>query len=300
MKVFVTGSTGMVGTDLCARLESDGHEVGRLVRRTAKNSNEAQWSVVDGTIEAEKLEGCDAIIHLAGENIAGSRWNDAFKAKIRDSRVDGTRLLAEAVAGLKSPPKVVVCASAIGYYGDRGDDKMLEDSSAGDDFLAGVCKEWEQAADPLRDKGIRTVHLRIGVILSSKGGALAKMLFPFKMGGGGVIGNGKQFWSWVSLDDVVGGLIHCMNHEELSGPVNGTAPEPATNREFTKTLGKVLSRPTFLPMPAFAVKLAFGEMGQALMLASTRVIPEKLVDSGYKFQYPSLAGAFKRAINEKG
>ncbi|MCL4109894.1 UNVERIFIED_CONTAM: hypothetical protein GTU68_003262 [Idotea baltica] len=290
----------MVGTDLCARLVAEGHEVGRLVRRPAKADDEVQWNVVDGTIESEKLEGCHAIIHLAGENIAGSRWNDAFKARIRDSRVDGTRLLAEAVAGLDSPPSVVVCASAIGYYGDRADEQMFEDSSVGDDFLADVCKQWEDAADPLRAKGIRTVHLRIGVILSTKGGALAKMLFPFKMGGGGVIGNGKQYWSWVSLDDVVGGLIHCMNTPELSGPVNGTSPEPATNYAFTKTLGKVLKRPTILPMPAFAVKLAFGEMGEALMLASTRVIPKKLVESGYQFEYPGLESAFKRAVHERG
>ena len=300
MKVFVTGASGLVGTDLCAQLVAEGHEVGKLVRRPAKTDAEVQWNPVDGTIESEKLEGCDAIIHLAGENIAGRRWNDAFKAKIRDSRVDGTRLIAEAVAGLANPPSVVVCASAIGYYGDRGDEQMFEDSTPGDDFLADVCKEWEQAADPIRARGIRTVHLRIGVILSTKGGALAKMLFPFKMGGGGIIGNGRQYWSWVSLDDVVGGLIHCMNTKELDGPVNGTSPEPATNYDFTKTLGKVLKRPTFLPMPAFAAKLAFGEMGEALMLSSTRVIPKKLVDSGYQFKHSGLESAFIRAIHEKG
>jgi uncharacterized protein (TIGR01777 family) len=300
MKVIVTGSTGMVGTDLCAQLQADGHEVARLVRRPAAVDNEIQWNPADGTIEADKLEGCDAIIHLAGENIAGRRWSDAFKSKIRDSRVKGTRLLAEAVAGLNSPPSVVVCASAIGYYGDRGEEVMLEDSLPGDDFLANICQEWERAADPLRSRGIRTVHLRIGVILSSKGGALAKMLFPFKMGVGGVIGDGRQYMSWVSLDDAIGALMHCMNRTDLQGPVNGTSPNPATNREFTKTFGKVLNRPTILPMPAFVAKLAFGEMGQALMLASTRVVPKKLQDTGYQFRYSNLEDAIQQAVHENG
>ena len=300
MKVIVTGSTGMVGTDLCAQLQAEGHEVGRLVRRPAAVDNEIQWNPADGTIEADQLEGCDAIIHLAGENIAGQRWNDAFKSKIRDSRVKGTRLLAEAVARLNSPPSVVVCASAIGYYGDRGEELMLEDSLPGDDFLANVCQEWERAADPLRSRGIRTVHLRIGVILSSKGGALAKMLFPFKMGVGGVIGDGRQYMSWVSLDDVIGAVLHCVNRTDLQGPVNGTSPNPATNREFTKTFGKVLNRPALLPMPAFVAKLAFGEMGQALMLASTRVVPKKLQDTGYQFRYSNLENAIQQAVYENG
>ena len=299
MKVLVSGSTGLVGAELCKQLTAAGHTVAALRRSHPVYGEDILWDPAAGEIEAERLEGFDAVIHLAGENIAGKRWSAAFKDEIRDSRVKGTKLLADALASIDNPPKTLLCASAIGYYGDRGDEVMTETSSPGGDFLADVCREWESAADPAREKGLRVAHLRIGVVLSSRGGALQKMLLPFKLGGGGIVGDGKQYWSWVNLDDVVGAFIHCLNDESLSGPINCVSPNPATNHEFTKALGNVLNRPTFLPVPGFAAKLAFGEMAEALMLASTRVVPKKLQQSGYEFQYPDIEAALERASTDK-
>lgn len=298
MKVLVSGSTGLVGSALVPFLVSGGHEVVRLVRgRPAPGVVAVPWDPQAGTIAAAQLEGFDAVVHLAGENIAG-RWTTAKKARIRSSRVEGTRLLADALAGLKRPSRTLICASAIGYYGNRGDELLREDSPPGAGFLAEVCREWEGAARPAAEKGIRVVHLRIGVVLSPAGGALAQMLTPFKLGLGGRIGSGNQYMSWIAIDDLIGAFHHALITESLRGPVNAVAPRPMTNLEFTKTLGRVLGRPTLFPMPAFAARLAFGEMADELLLASARVEPTKLASSGYRFRAPELEGALRHLLGK--
>jgi uncharacterized protein (TIGR01777 family) len=294
--VIVTGATGLVGKPLVASLERAGASVIRGVRRAGGNpQREMLWNADTGEIDAAKLEGAAAVVHLAGENIAGRRWTEAFKREIRDSRVKGTRLIAAAIAKSASKP-ALVCASAIGYYGNRGDAILTEQSSPGDDFLADVCREWEASCQAARDAGARVVNARIGVVLSPDGGALAKMLTPFKLGLGGKIGDGRQWMSWVALDDVVAALHFLVANSGVSGPVNLTAPEPATNAEFKKTLGRVLSRPTIFPMPALAARLAFGEMADALLLSSTRVVPEALTRAGYNFQDSQLEAALRRLL----
>ncbi len=299
MKILVSGSTGLVGSALVPFLTTGGHDVVRLVRSVpSAGSGDVAWSVSQGTIDTAGLAGVDAVVHLAGENIAAGRWTAKQKARIRDSRVEGTRLLCETLAAMDDPPKTLVCASAIGFYGDRGDQVLDEDSDPGTSFLCDVCREWEAACEPARQRGIRVVNLRIGVILTPAGGALAKMLLPFKMGVGGIVGNGRQFWSWISLDDVVGAIHHALTTESLSGPVNGVAPNPVTNREFTKTLGSVLRRPTIFPMPAFAARLALGEMADELLLSSTRVVPKKLQQSGYEFRHADLTAALKHVLGK--
>jgi uncharacterized protein (TIGR01777 family) len=300
MNVLVSGSTGLVGSALVPFLTAGGHQVTPLVRSTASDGKSVRWDPSAGTIDAAGLEGFDAVVHLAGENVASRRWNAEQKARIRDSRVKGTRLLCEALAKLDRSPRVLVCASAVGFYGDRGDEVLTEESQPGMGFLSDVCREWEDAARPAIDKGIRVVHLRYGVILSPKGGALAKMLTPFRMGVGGVVGSGKQYMPWVSLDDAIGATHHALMDESLRGPVNVVAPHPATNLEFTKTLGRVLWRPTIFPMPAFAARLAFGEMADALLLASTRVEPRRLLAAGYAFRYPQLEDALRFLLGKPG
>jgi len=298
MKVVVSGSSGLVGSALLPSLQSDGHEVSRLVRDPSAGGPVIQWDPSLGNIDREHLKGFDAVVHLAGENIASGRWTKARKQRIRDSRVKGTSLLCNALAHFDERPKVLVCASATGYYGNRGDEVLDEQSSAGDSFLADVCKEWEAAADPARDKGIRVVHLRLGIVLSRDGGALQKMLLPFRLGGGGVVGDGSQYWSWITLDDVIGAIQYALANESLNGPVNCVSPHPATNREFTKTLGAVLNRPTILPLPGFAAKLALGEMARELLLASTRVVPKRLQDSGFQFQHATLEDALRHVLGK--
>ncbi len=238
------------------------------------------------------------MVHLAGESIASGRWTVARKREIRDSRVLGTRLLSEALARMPRPPQVLLCASAIGYYGDCGSDVLKEDSPPGSDFLADVCKAWEAATAPAAQKGIRVVHLRSGIILSPKGGALAKMLFPFRMGAGGIIGSGKQYMSWIALDDTLGVIAFALQTPSLHGPVNVVAPNAVTNAEFTKTLGRVLHRPTIFPMPAFAARLAFGEMADALLLSSARVEPAALLRAGYHFQWRDLESALRHLLKK--
>jgi len=303
MKIAIGGSTGMVGTELVSFLTTGGHDVVRLVREKTsaeKASDETTgtvaWSPAEGTMDAAGLEGCDAVVHLGGYNIAERRWSDRVKRLIRDSRVDSTSLLARTLAGLKNPPKVFVCASAIGYYGDRGDDLMTEDSPPGPSFLSQTCVEWEDATRPARDAGIRVVNLRIGVVLSPKGGALKKMLTPFKLGGGGVVGNGRQWMSWIALDDLPRIIQHCLQEDSLSGPVNAVAPGAVDNRSFTKTLGHVLRRPTVFPLPAFVVRTLFGEMGNELLLGSTNVEPTRLEASGYDFAFPELEPALRHLL----
>lgn len=295
-RIIVTGATGLVGSALYRELEQQGATVVRAVRRDAKGDGELAWNPVTGQIEAAKFEGASAVVHLAGENIAGARWTPAFKWKIRESRVKGTTLVAGAIAGARAKPQAFVCASAIGYYGNRGNDVMTESSAPGEDYLAEVCSEWEAACAPARRAGVRTANMRIGVILSSDGGALKKMLTPFKLGFGGVIGNGRQWMSWIAIDDVVGAIVHALANPQLAGPINAVAPNPATNRDFTKTLGRVLGVPTFFPMPAFAAKLAFGEMADALLLASTRVAPQALATAGYQFRHPELEAALRNLL----
>ncbi len=300
MKVLISGSHGLVGSTLIKSLESDGHEVVRLVRHPPTGASEIEWSPERYSIALARLEGFDAVIHLAGESIAEGRWNEEKKRRIRESRVKGTRLLSDSLANIKHPPKSFLCASAIGYYGNRGDEILTESSPPGDDFLAEVCVEWEKASEEAVQKGIRTVNLRFGIILDSKGGALAKMLPPFRMGVGGKIGTGRQWMSWIALDDVVGAIKRALTNETLSGPVNFVAPNPVTNREFTKTLGKVLSRPTLFSIPAFGARLAFGEMADALLLSSQRVEPERLKKAGYQFRYSELKGALRHVLAKAG
>ena len=298
MKILVVGATGLVGSSLVPMLTTGGHTVVKLSRKkpNVSDSGTIVWNPEEGKIAVDELEGFDAVIHLAGEGIAARRWTTAQKARIRDSRVEGTKLLAMTLAGLVHKPKHFLCASAIGYYGSRGDEICTESSPPGDDFLAGVCQEWEQATKPAAQAGIRVVNLRIGVVMSPAGGALAKMLFPFKMGVGGILGNGRQYMSCVTIDDVVGGIHHCLTHAELSGPVNLVDPYAVTNREFTKTLGRILHRPTLFPAPAFVLRLLVGEMADALLLSSTRVQPKKLLASGYQFRFPDLESGLKHVL----
>lgn len=297
MKVLVTGSTGLVGSALVPFLLTSGHQVARLVRSPPTAGGDVHWDPAAGRLEPTNLEGLDAVVHLAGERITG-RWTAAKKARIRSSRVQGTRLLAETLARLARPPKTLVCASAIGYYGDRGDEVLREESPSGAGFLAEVCREWEAAARPAAEKGIRVVHLRIGVVLSAAGGALALMLTPFKLGLGGRVGSGQQYMSWIAIDDLAGIIQHALTNESLRGPVNAVAPRAITNREFTKTLGRVLGRPTVFPMPAFAARLAFGQMADELLLASARVEPARLIASGYKFRTPELEAALRHLLGK--
>ena len=253
------------------------------------------WNPAGGEIDAARLEGFDAVVHLAGEPITG-RWNDTRKRAIRESRVKGTRLLCETMAGLSSRPRVLVAASASGYYGDRGDAVLREESEAGSSFLSKVCQEWEAATKPAAGSGIRVVSLRIGFVLSPAGGGLAKMLPAFRLGVGGKIGSGKQYMSWIAIDDLVQIILFAMTTEALKGPANAAAPNPVTNSEFSKTLGRVLGRPAIFPMPAFAVRLAFGEMGEELLLASARMEPARLLNAGYQFRYPQLEGTLRKLL----
>jgi len=296
MKVLITGASGLVGSALAAYLTSGGHSIGRLVRRAARGSDEIAWDPAGGTIDARGLEGFDAVVHLAGENIAGGRWSAARKERIRASRVDGTRLLAGALARVARKPKVLVSMSATGFYGDRGGEPLDEGASRGEGFLAEVCAAWERAADPAREAGIRVVHPRLGVVLSPRGGALARMLLPFKMGVGGKVGSGTQFLSWITLDDAVAALHHALATDSLAGPVNFVTPSPATNIDFTKALGAVLHRPTVLPLPAFAARLVFGQLADELLLAGQYAVPKALAASGYRWLHPELEPALRHVL----
>ncbi|MDX6446176.1 MAG: uncharacterized protein QOH71_3250 [Blastocatellia bacterium] len=295
MRVLIAGASGLVGSALIPAIEAEGATVTRLVR-TSAGAGEIEWHPNNDRINAPALEGFDAIINLAGENIAAGRWTDEQKRKIHDSRVNGSHLISETIARLKQKPKVFLCASATGIYGDRDDEALDEESDSGGGFLAGVCREWEQATEPAAAAGIRTVNLRFGPILAREGGMLAKLLTPFKMGMGGKVGSGKQYISWVAIEDVVNAIMLALKDESVRGPLNIVSPNPVTNEIFTKTLGHVLGRPTALAMPAFAVRLAFGEMADEMLLASQRVIPKKLNDLGYEFQQPELEGALKKHL----
>lgn len=295
MKVLIAGASGLIGSALIPALEADGAEITRLVRSTPKPS-EVEWHPNHDEMDSASLAGFDAVINLAGENVAGGRWTEEQKRKIHDSRVNGTHLLSEAMAELAQRPKVFLCASATGFYGDRDDEVLDEHSESGGGFLAGVCREWEQATESAALAGVRVVNLRFGVILAREGGMIAKLLTPFKMGMGGKVGSGKQIISWMAIDDAVGAIKLALNDETFRGPLNVVSPNPVTNEAFTKTLGHVLSRPTALAMPAFAARLAFGEMADEMLLASQNVVPKRLLDAGYEFKYPQLEGALRKYL----
>ncbi len=296
MKVAVTGSSGLIGSSLISFLSEKDITFSKILRENPKE-DEISWKPEDGDWNSAFDEGIDGIVHLAGENIASGKWTKKKKEKIRSSRIEGTKRLCEHILKLPTTPSVLVCASAIGYYGDRGMEFLNEGSSRGSGFLPDVCVGWEEATESVSKAGIRVVNVRFGVVLSKDGGALAKMLTPFKMKMGGKIGSGTQYMSWVAIDDVTGAIYHTLVTDSLKGPVNVTAPNPATNKEFTDTLGKVLNVPTVMPMPAFAAKFAFGEMAKDLLLASTKVAPKRLADSGYEFQYPELENALKHILD---
>jgi uncharacterized protein (TIGR01777 family) len=305
-RVLVSGASGLIGSALVPALRSGGAQVVRLERPGAsRKAKDKAQSNDDERIEwdpqmplaAESVSGFNAVIHLAGESIVG-RWSEAKKARIRDSRVTGTRTLAKALAQTSDKPEVFICASATGYYGDRGDEVLREESPAGRGFLPDVCRQWEAATKTVFDAGIRTVNLRTGIVLSAKGGALGAMLLPFKMGLGGRIGSGQQWMSWIDLQDMVGAILHILKNDSVRGPVNMVAPRPVTNADFTKTLAGLLSRPAIFPVPAFAAKLAFGEMAEALLLGSQRVEPAKLIGSGYPFRFRELKGSLQNCIGK--
>ena len=293
------GSSGLIGTQLVAFLDTGNHEVWRMVRREAnKDKKEIFWEPSKGIINPKELEGFDIVIHLGGVGIGDKRWSAKRKSAIRDSRVDSTKLLSKTLAELNSKPELFMMASAIGYYGSRGDEELDEDSTMGDGFLTEICKEWEDSAIPAKDAGIRTVHLRTGIVLSAVGGALGKMLFPAKMGAGGPIGSGKQWMSWISMDDQIYSMYHLMMNEKSSGEYNITAPNPVRQKEFAKTLGKVLRRPSFAPLPGFMMKLLFGEMRVKLTLDSQRVMPKNLQNSGYEFTHENLEDALADSLGK--
>jgi uncharacterized protein len=294
-RVLVTGVSGPIGKALLPALKQSGAEIVRLVRGNAQGHDQISWNPYQ-PVPADTVSGFDAVIHLAGESIVG-RWTSEKKRRIRDSRVAGTRNLVDGLVKTRLRPQVLVCGSAIGYYGSRGNELLQEDSPAGDDFLAAVCREWESATEPAIQAGIRTINIRIGVVLSASGGALPKMLPAFRMGVGGKIGSGEQWWSWVHIDDVVAAIEHSIRTDVLTGPVNVVSPNPVTNAEFTRVLGQTLHRPTIFPMPAFAARLAFGEMADALLLSSQRVQPAKLLSSDYKFRYSRLRDSLANILN---
>ncbi len=297
MKVLMTGSSGLIGSALGARLASQGHGVTRLVRaKPAAGAAALEWDPAAGRLDAAALEGFDAVVHLAGESIASGRWTAARKARIRDSRIQGTRLLAERLARLMRKPAVLVCASAIGYYGNRGEEVLGESSPAGSGFLADLCREWEAASDAAASAGIRVVNLRTGLVLSRQGGALPRMLVPFRLGVGGRIGDGRQYMSWITLDELTGVYLYALRTETLAGPVNAVTPNPVINADFTRTLGRVLRRPTLFPLPAFAARLVLGEMADELLLASARVQPARLVATGYVFRFAELENALRHVL----
>jgi uncharacterized protein len=295
MKILIAGASGLVGSALVPKLKTEGAEVTRLVRSAAK-VGEIEWHPDRGSIDAPALEGFDAVINLAGDGIANGRWTEEKKRRILDSRVNGTRLLSETMANLSRKPATFINASAVGFYGSRGDELVDEESAPGEGFLASVCRQWESATAPAEQAGIRVVKLRLGVILTKDGGIMGSMLRPFKLGLGGKVGSGEQVMSWVAMDDVVAAIDFILQNESLRGPINAVAPHPVTNEEFTKALGRVLSRPTFMAMPAFAARLAFGEMADEMMLSSTRVAGKVLNDAGFRFQYPELEGAVRAML----
>lgn len=293
MRILVTGASGLIGSVLVPFLEERGHTVQRFVRREPGSGAEVFWDPEAGRIDASAVEGADAVVHLAGKNLADGRWTPALKKQFLASRVQGTHLVAMAAAKAKNPPRAVLSASAIGYYGHCGNARIAEQAPAGDDFLARLCADWEAASQPAAEAGVRVARLRIGIVLSPGGGALAQMLPVFRLGLGGPLGSGRQFMSWIHIRDIAGAILHIIETPSVQGPVNLVSPNPVTNLELTRALGRALRRPALLPAPAPALRLAFGEMADAALLSSARVFPEKLLQSGYEFAFTDLDAALR-------
>jgi uncharacterized protein len=300
VKIVISGAGGLIGSELASSLAKNNHKILRLVRKQLPGVDEISWNPSTGKLDQKSLEGVDAVVHLAGENIAGGRWTAEKKRLIRESRITGTRLLAQSIAHLFEPPKVLVSVSAIGYYGNRGEEELNEDSSPGTGFLSDVCREWEDATTPALMRGIRVVIPRLGMALSASGGALPMMLPAYRRGLGGMIGSGRQYMSWIAIHDIVGIITHAIRNESLHGPVNAVAPHPTTNRAFNQILGRVLARKAIFKLPAFAARLLFGEMAKEVLLASARAIPAKLIKSKYKFQFPELENALLYILQQPG
>ena len=299
LMIAVSGASGLVGSALIPLLTTNGHVVRRMVRSEPDHSlNEIGWDPAGGHLDSTGLEGVDAVIHLGGESIASGRWNAAKRKRIRDSRIGSTHLLAQTMANMVRPPRVLLCASATGFYGDRGEESLTEKAGPGQSFLARVCREWEEMTLPAREAGIRVANLRFGVVLSPNGGALQQMLPLFRLGLGGRLGAGNQYWSWIGIDDAIGAVDHALANQDLAGPVNVTTPEPVTNRQFTAILAKVLRRPAVLPAPSAALRFALGLMADELLLASARVIPEQLLGSGYEFRNRDLESALRHLLEK--
>ena len=293
----ITGSSGLIGEALIASVTADGHTVQRVVRDAAKaGPDDVVWDLSARSIQAEKLEGVDVVVHLAGEPIGDARWTDETKRRIRDSRVIGTQLISEALAGLEDRPRVLVTASGVHYYGDRGDEILTEESTAGQGFMPQLCVAWEAAAQPARDAGIRTAHARTGVVIAENGPLIEKVELPFRLGVGGRVGHGRQYVPWISLEDEIRALRFIVDRDDLSGPFNLVGPDPVTNRELTKALGQVLRRPTVLPIPPFAIRLLYGEMGITLAMDSLRVMPQRLLEAGFTHTHTTLVSALETAL----
>ncbi|MCA1795995.1 MAG: TIGR01777 family oxidoreductase [Desulfuromonadaceae bacterium] len=293
MRILVTGASGLVGTALCAHLQTCGHTPVSLSR--TRDEHHPWWDISSGEISFGTEPDFDVVIHLAGENIASGRWDARKKERIRMSRVSGTTLLAQSLAEKEHKPQLLISASAVGFYGNRGDEELTEESQAGSGFLSQVCQEWEEACAPATTAGIRSVNIRLGMVLSPDGGALQKMLPPFKLGLGGPLGDGRQFLSWIYIDDLCRAVGHIIEESSLQGPVNMVSPEPVRNKEFASTLGQVIRRPAFLPAPSLALRLLLGEMADALLLSSVRAMPRKLQESGFTFNHPDLYGALQQS-----
>ncbi|MFI1399008.1 TIGR01777 family oxidoreductase [Streptomyces sp. NPDC020681] len=295
MRIAVTGSTGLIGTALVRSLRSDGHEVVRLVRRPARAGDEVEWDPHRQYVDVAGLAGCEGVVHLAAAGVGERRWNDAYRKEIRDSRVLGTAAIAEAVAALEVPPRVLVSGSAVGYYGDTGDRTVDESAPPGSGFLPNLCVEWEEAAAPAQEAGVRTAFARTGLVVARKGGAWGRMFPIFKAGIGGRLGNGRQYWSFISLHDEVAALRHILDTESLSGPVNCTAPDPVTNREVTAAMARALHRPAVFAVPEVALRIVLGELSKDV-LSSQRAVPRKLLESGFSFAFPGVDEAIGAAL----
>lgn len=303
MRIAISGASGLVGAALAESLRRSGDTIVPLVRATPRTATEPRdvirWDPVADTIDSAAMEGLDAVVHLAGENIAGGRWNAERKRRILESRTKGTRLMAETIARLARPPRVFLSASAIGYYGDRGDEVLTEDSPPGGGFLADVCQAWEAATTPLDGTAIRLVKMRIGVVLCAEGGALRSMMGVFRLGLGGILGSGKQYFSWIEMDDLVRAIQELLRLESCAGVYNLTAPNPVTNREFTRSLGRAIRRPTLLPFPRFAARMVMGEMADELLFYSQRVLPARLLHAGFQFQHQTIDEALSFVFLER-
>jgi uncharacterized protein len=298
----VTGASGLIGTALTRRLRAEGHQVLRLTRSRPTGADQAQWDPAAGQLDPDALAKPDAVVHLAAKNIGEQlRWTARTKRELLASRVDGTalvtRTMADLAGGSGPGPRVLLCASGVGFYGDRGDEVLTEASSGGSGFLADLCRQWEAAADPAREAGLRVVHLRTGPVQDTAGGGLPKQALMFRLGLGGRLGSGRQWLSWTSLDDIVGAYVHALTHEELDGPVNNVAPNPVTNAEFTATLARVLHRPALLPIPEFGPKLVLGEAADEFLFVSQRAHPLRLLETGYQFRFPELEPALRHTLN---